>query len=322
MEGKQKRQESFACVTYPLFHPLTPNFLLSLLQNTQCGGTVEIEGESYVVLGVTYQYRLHKGRYTARERHAHYKCSLCPPGTLSVARESEVFRRELCGAGGWRIHSPHPSHQCSSVSPFQNTHCGETLEIEGESYVVLGVAYWYRLHKGRKTVEIEGESYVVLGVAYRYRLHKGREEIEGESYVVLGLLRRLKTSLLSESYMVLGATNPPSHPTSRPKWPSVPLQNTQCGETVEIEGESYVVLGATNPPSHPTSRPKWPSVPLQNTQCGETVEIEGESYVVLGVTYRYRLHKGRYTARERQLDVQSRGRFLVNMYLTDMLDRS
>ncbi|CAI5465577.1 unnamed protein product [Closterium sp. Yama58-4] len=59
-----------------------------------------------------------------------------------------------------------------------------------------------------------------------------------------------------------------------------------------------------------------------NTQCGETVEIEGESYVVLGVTYRYRLHKGRYTARERQLDVQSRGRFLVNMYLTDMLDRS
>lgn len=59
-----------------------------------------------------------------------------------------------------------------------------------------------------------------------------------------------------------------------------------------------------------------------NTQCGETVEIEGEAYVVLGVTYRYRLQHGRYTARERQLEVESRGRFLVNMYLSDMMERS
>ncbi|GJP40261.1 hypothetical protein CLOM_g24544 [Closterium sp. NIES-68] len=89
------------------------------------------------------------------------------------------------------------------------------------------------------------------------------------------------------------------------------------GDKADVAQHPYAIK-ITTPPARELGIHCLP----QNTQCGETVEIEGESYVVLGVTYRYRLQKGKYTARERQLEVQSRGRFLVNMYLADMLDKS
>ncbi|EFJ32030.1 hypothetical protein SELMODRAFT_74528, partial [Selaginella moellendorffii] len=34
-----------------------------LPSNTQCGETVTVSGESYIVSGVVYQYQLKKGRY-------------------------------------------------------------------------------------------------------------------------------------------------------------------------------------------------------------------------------------------------------------------
>ncbi|CAI5476118.1 unnamed protein product [Closterium sp. Yama58-4] len=97
-----------------------------------------------------------------------------------------------------------------------------------------------------------------------------------------------------------------------------PTYYTSCKSIIADVAQHPYAIKIVTPPARELGIHCLPP----NTQCGETVEIEGESYVVLGVTYRYRLHKGRYTARERQLDVQSRGRFLVNMYLTDMLDRS
>lgn len=60
----------------------------------------------------------------------------------------------------------------------------------------------------------------------------------------------------------------------------------------------------------------------QNTQCGETIDIEGENFIVSGVTYRYRLAKGKYVPGEKRLDVQSTGRYLVNLYLDELLHKS
>lgn len=61
---------------------------------------------------------------------------------------------------------------------------------------------------------------------------------------------------------------------------------------------------------------------LQNTQCGETVEVKGEPYVVSGVTYRYQLRRGKYQPSEKRLDVQSLGRYFVNLYFDNLLDTS
>ena len=61
---------------------------------------------------------------------------------------------------------------------------------------------------------------------------------------------------------------------------------------------------------------------LQNTQCGETVEVKGEPYVVSGVTYRYHLRRGKYEPSEKRLDVQSLGRYFVNMYFDNLLETS
>lgn len=61
---------------------------------------------------------------------------------------------------------------------------------------------------------------------------------------------------------------------------------------------------------------------MQNTQCGETIDVEGESFIVSGVTYTYRLNKGKYTPDVLRLDVQSCGRYLVNMYLDELLKTS
>ncbi|XP_073393839.1 uncharacterized protein [Physcomitrium patens] len=59
-----------------------------------------------------------------------------------------------------------------------------------------------------------------------------------------------------------------------------------------------------------------------NTQCGETVEVKGEPYVVSGVTYRYQLRRGKYQPSEKRLDVQSLGRYFVNLYFDNLLDTS
>lgn len=61
---------------------------------------------------------------------------------------------------------------------------------------------------------------------------------------------------------------------------------------------------------------------LQNTQCGETVTVKGEPYIVSGVTYRYQLKRGKYEPRQTRLDVLSTGRYLVNLYLQNLLDQS
>ncbi|KAK1290731.1 hypothetical protein QJS10_CPB18g01309 [Acorus calamus] len=60
----------------------------------------------------------------------------------------------------------------------------------------------------------------------------------------------------------------------------------------------------------------------QNMQCGESVTIEGQAYMVSAVVHRYQLRKGRYEPSEKRLDVQSTGRYIVNMYLENLLQQS
>uniref|UniRef100_A0A0D9W6C1 Uncharacterized protein n=1 Tax=Leersia perrieri TaxID=77586 RepID=A0A0D9W6C1_9ORYZ len=59
-----------------------------------------------------------------------------------------------------------------------------------------------------------------------------------------------------------------------------------------------------------------------NIHCGESVTIEGQAYTVSAVTHRYQLRKGRYEPSEKRLDVLSTGRYLVNLYLDGLLDKS
>ncbi|CAL0332999.1 unnamed protein product [Lupinus luteus] len=59
-----------------------------------------------------------------------------------------------------------------------------------------------------------------------------------------------------------------------------------------------------------------------NLQCGESVTIEGQAYTISAVTHRYQLRKGKYEPSEKRLDVLSTGRYLVNLYLEDLLEHS
>lgn len=59
-----------------------------------------------------------------------------------------------------------------------------------------------------------------------------------------------------------------------------------------------------------------------NLQCGESVTIEGQAYTISSVTYRYQLRKGKYEPSEKRLDVLSTGRYLVNLYLDNLLEQS
>lgn len=61
---------------------------------------------------------------------------------------------------------------------------------------------------------------------------------------------------------------------------------------------------------------------LQNLQCGESVTIEGQAYTISAVTHRYQLRKGRYEPSERRLDVLSTGRYILNLYLENLLQQS
>ncbi|XP_020111970.1 uncharacterized protein LOC109726644 isoform X4 [Ananas comosus] len=59
-----------------------------------------------------------------------------------------------------------------------------------------------------------------------------------------------------------------------------------------------------------------------NIHCGESVTIEGRAYTVSAVTHRYQLRKGKYEPSEKRLDVQSTGRYILNLYLENLLDKS
>ncbi|XBI56686.1 hypothetical protein VPH35_038229 [Triticum aestivum] len=59
-----------------------------------------------------------------------------------------------------------------------------------------------------------------------------------------------------------------------------------------------------------------------NIHCGESVTIEGQAYTVSAVTHRYQLRKGRYEPSEKRLDVLSTGRYILNLYLDSLLDKS
>ncbi|KAK8607271.1 hypothetical protein V6N13_053013 [Hibiscus sabdariffa] len=59
-----------------------------------------------------------------------------------------------------------------------------------------------------------------------------------------------------------------------------------------------------------------------NLQCGESVTIEGQTYMISAVTHRYQLRKGKYEPSEKRLDVQSTGRYILNLYLESLLEQS
>lgn len=67
---------------------------------------------------------------------------------------------------------------------------------------------------------------------------------------------------------------------------------------------------------------RWCVMTVQNIHCGESVTIEGQAYTVSAVTHRYQLRKGRYEPSEKRLDVLSTGRYLLNLYLDGLLDKS
>lgn len=57
-------------------------------------------------------------------------------------------------------------------------------------------------------------------------------------------------------------------------------------------------------------------------QCGESVTIEGQAYTISAVTHRYQLRKGKYEPSEKRLDVLSTGRYILNLYLESLLEKS
>ncbi|GAB2278994.1 hypothetical protein Dimus_013660 [Dionaea muscipula] len=88
-------------------------------------------------------------------------------------------------------------------------------------------------------------------------------------------------------------------------------------EKREKNHHPYKVIEITPPPRNLGIR-CFPS----NLQCGEVVEIEGEAYTISAVTHRYQLRKGRYEPREKRLDVLSTGRYILNLYLENLLEKS
>lgn len=79
----------------------------------------------------------------------------------------------------------------------------------------------------------------------------------------------------------------------------------------------YKVVEITPPPKNLGIR-CFPS----NLQCGESVTIEGRAYMISAVTHRYQLRKGKYEPSEKRLDVLSTGRYIVNLYLENLLEKS
>ncbi|GAV68565.1 hypothetical protein CFOL_v3_12068 [Cephalotus follicularis] len=79
----------------------------------------------------------------------------------------------------------------------------------------------------------------------------------------------------------------------------------------------YKVTEITPPPRNLGIR-CFPS----NLQCGESVTIEGQTYTISAVTHRYQLRKGKYEPSEKRLDVLSTGRYILNLYLENLLEQS
>ncbi|KAF5790730.1 hypothetical protein HanXRQr2_Chr09g0386601 [Helianthus annuus] len=79
----------------------------------------------------------------------------------------------------------------------------------------------------------------------------------------------------------------------------------------------YKVIEITPPPRNLGIR-CFPS----NLQCGDGVTIEGQNYTISAVTHRYQLRKGKYEPSEKRLDVLSTGRYILNLYLENLLDQS
>ncbi|CAI0456289.1 unnamed protein product [Linum tenue] len=79
----------------------------------------------------------------------------------------------------------------------------------------------------------------------------------------------------------------------------------------------YKVIEITPPPKNLGVRCFPP-----NLQCGESVTIEGQTYTISSVTHRYQLRKGKYEPSEKRLDVLSTGRYILNLYLENLLEQS
>ncbi|XP_058180274.1 uncharacterized protein LOC131298820 isoform X2 [Rhododendron vialii] len=79
----------------------------------------------------------------------------------------------------------------------------------------------------------------------------------------------------------------------------------------------YKVIEITPPPKSLGVRCFAP-----NLQCGESVTIEGQAYTISAVTHRYQLRKGKYESSEKRLDVLSTGRYILNLYLENLLEKS
>ncbi|KAJ4827572.1 hypothetical protein Tsubulata_004793 [Turnera subulata] len=79
----------------------------------------------------------------------------------------------------------------------------------------------------------------------------------------------------------------------------------------------YKVIEITPPPKNLGIRCFAP-----NLQCGESVTIEGQEYTISAVTHRYQLRKGKYEPSEKRLDVLSTGRYILNLYLENLLEKS
>ncbi|KAK1432737.1 hypothetical protein QVD17_09635 [Tagetes erecta] len=79
----------------------------------------------------------------------------------------------------------------------------------------------------------------------------------------------------------------------------------------------YKVIEITPPPRNLGVR-CFPS----NLQCGDGVTIEGQNYTISAVTHRYQLRKGKYEPSEKRLDVLSTGRYILNLYLENLLEQS
>ncbi|GAB2236246.1 hypothetical protein Droror1_Dr00027985 [Drosera rotundifolia] len=88
-------------------------------------------------------------------------------------------------------------------------------------------------------------------------------------------------------------------------------------EKGERDDHPYKVIEITPPPRNLGIR-CFPS----NLQQGESVEIEGQAYTVSSVTHRYQLRKGKYEPSEKRLDVLSTGRYILNLYLENLLEKS
>ncbi|XP_078173056.1 uncharacterized protein LOC144566890 [Carex rostrata] len=79
----------------------------------------------------------------------------------------------------------------------------------------------------------------------------------------------------------------------------------------------FIVVDVT-PPTKNLGIRSFPN----NIHCGESITIEGQTYTVKGVTHRYQLRKGKYEPSEKRLDVLSTGRYILNLYLENLFEKS